>query len=555
MKGQGHEPDYIPASDENHPLFGTHLFQAIFAFILSLRFWLVVIMLMALTCAMAFLDNLPAYLLKVHKLTPSQAAMGSSIMPLGALAGLILSIFFYDRFSKKQLRIILGVTLVIATLALLTLKNLSFFELDQGATLILAMALIFIFGLTISPAYYIPMSIFSIEFGGPHSATLVSVDVEGIGIEFESRAKTWGAAEPEIQSRSSAIHAELFKVVADEWLAEAGVRPLLHSLAVDVIRADGKLRGIIVENKAGRQAILAKRIIDGTGDADIIKLAGGPWQKTPREKMMAVTVMFSCSGVNKARFLEYVKTNPQKYKDWGKNWDMETSGKEDEMFSPYLEEPFNKAREQGVISPGLKSIGGTWSTVNDHGEASYLNMVHMNEYDGADVWDLTRGEIEGRRQAMQAIKALNHFVPGFEDALLKNFGMTLGIRDTRKIQGLYDMTENDVREQARFEDSIGIFPEFIDGYGVLILPTTGRYFHVPYRALQPRGMENNLVAGRSIAGDAISHAATRNMMCCAVSGQGAGVAAAISVKQNKTTNEVAIVDIQAELRRQGVRYR
>ena len=77
-------------------------------------------------------------------------------------------------------------------------------------------------------------------------------------------------------------------------------------------------------------------------------------------------------------------------------------------------------------------------------------------------------------------------MPGCEDAKLRNFGMTLGIRDTRKIDALYNLTERDVREQARFDDSIGIFPEFIDGYGMLILPTTGRYFHVPYRSLVPQ---------------------------------------------------------------------
>jgi hypothetical protein len=208
---------------------------------------------------------------------------------------------------------------------------------------------------------------------------------------------------------------------------------------------------------------------------------------------------------------------------------------------------------------GLKSIGGTWSGISEAGEATYLNMVHMSGFDGTDVWDLTRAEIEGRRQAMLAIKALQRFAPGFEGADLRNFGMTLGIRDTRKIVGRYNLTEQDVRQQARFEDSIGIFPEFIDGYGVLILPTTGRYFQIPYRALLPQPLpwqvDNLLVAGRAIAGDKISHASVRNMMCCTVTGQGAGVAAAMSVKHNVTTCKIDVCLIQAELQRQGVRLR
>jgi hypothetical protein len=115
------------------------------------------------------------------------------------------------------------------------------------------------------------------------------------------------------------------------------------------------------------------------------------------------------------------------------------------------------------------------------------------------------------------------------------------------------MTADDVKEQGRFEDSIGIFPEFIDGYGYLILPTTGRYFHVPYRSMLPKGVRNLIVTGRVIGGDKVSHAAVRNMMCCAVAGQGAGVAAALSVKSGRDFNEVDLVAVQSELRRQGAR--
>jgi hypothetical protein len=131
--------------------------------------------------------------------------------------------------------------------------------------------------------------------------------------------------------------------------------------------------------------------------------------------------------------------------------------------------------------------------------------------------------------------------------------MTLGVRDTRKIDALYNMTATDVRQQGRFEDSIGIFPEFLDGYGILILPTTGRYFQLPYRTLLPQGVENLLVAGRITGGDRDSHAATRNMMCCAVTGQGAGVAAAISIKDAKAPSALSISRLQDELKRQSAR--
>jgi hypothetical protein len=178
----------------------------------------------------------------------------------------------------------------------------------------------------------------------------------------------------------------------------------------------------------------------------------------------------------------------------------------------------------------------------------------MPEIDGTDVWSLTKGEIEGRRQALMAIDALRRYTPGCENAKLRNYGMTIGIRDTRKLVSRYELTAADVREQGRFDDSIGIFPEFIDGYGILILPTTGRYFQVPYNAMVPNdGVRNLLVAGRSIGGDHTSHAAVRNMMCCTVAGQGAGVAAAVAVKTGHDVAEIDIAAVQTELKRQDVR--
>jgi hypothetical protein len=151
------------------------------------------------------------------------------------------------------------------------------------------------------------------------------------------------------------------------------------------------------------------------------------------------------------------------------------------------------------------------------------------------------------------VEAMRRFNPGCETAKLRNFGMTLGIRDTRKIDAAYNMSSQDVRGQGRFEDSVGIFPEFIDGYGILILPTTGRYFQVPYRTMLVKEVENLLVAGRATGGDRDSHAATRNMMCCTVTGQGAGVAAAISVKHAQAFSDLDIDLVQTELLRQGVR--
>ena len=385
-----------------------------------------------------------------------------------------------------------------------------------------------------------------------HSQT---VEANGIGREFEERAKAMGAAVPESQSLSYEIDSEGFKLVADALVQEADIHPMLHRVFVAPIMDGDSITGIIVESKAGREAILAKRVIDATGDADVAHRAGAPTHTTPVEQMQAASVMFHLAGVDKKAFMAGVQHDPQTYKDWSTGeWVIETSGKEDAMFSPFLKKPFAQAIRDGVIPAHLNTIAGTWGAMHDTGELTYMNLVHLAGCDGTDPDSMTRFEIEGRKQAMLATEALRRYTPGCAGVRLRNFGMTIGIRDTRKIDAAYNLTEHDVREQARFDDSVGIYPEFIDGYGVLILPTTGRYMHIPYRSMLPKRVKNLLVAGRAIGGDRIAHAATRNMACCAVAGQGAGIAAALSIRSGKALDAIDIGALQAELQRQEVRY-
>ncbi len=380
-----------------------------------------------------------------------------------------------------------------------------------------------------------------------------TVESEGIGVEMERLAAQMGGTMKWPYNNSECLDADFFKVVADHLVREAGVRPLLHCYATEAIVEEGRVRGVITESKSGRQAIRADRVIDCTGDADIAYLAGCSYRKTPRDQMLGVTTVFNCAGVDKERFLSYVAENPATYGDWNKDWEQVTSGKEDQLLTPFLDKAFEKAKAEGAI-PSEMDISGTWSTISDAGEATNLNLVYMKNYDGTDVRDLTQAEMQGRQECMEALKALKAAVPGFENAKLRNFGMTIGTRDTRKIVGRYELTEDDVQNQGRFEDSIGIFPEFLDGYGVLMLPTTGRYFQVPYGALVPLEVDNLLVAGRCVAGDRMSHAAMRNMMACTVTGQGAGVAAAVSLAEETTSSAVDITSVQRALDAQGVRY-
>jgi len=393
-----------------------------------------------------------------------------------------------------------------------------------------------------------------------------TIDAGGIALEFEQRAKEMGATIDIIgkiknkdmkaqleqegllvndQPTYEVLDTELFKFVVDQMVKEAQITPLLHCYVTDVIKEGDTITGVITESKSGRQAILAKRVIDATGDADVAFHAGVPFRKSPKDDLMEVTVNFGCSGINIGKFLMYIYLNPGKIGDWG-----ETAN--EEAFSTYLTEPFNKAREAGEI-PEDVTIESYWTNYTDAGEITSFNGIHMKNIDPTDVWDLTKAEMEGRKRVIWAVNALKKYTPGFKKASLRSIGASLGTRESRKILGEYMITESDVRNQARFEDSIGICPEFIDGYGIAIMPITGRYFQVPYRIMVPQKVENLLVAGRCVAGDKISHAATRQMCCCIVTGQAAGIAAALSIKQKKKCRAIDVAKLQKALQEQGVR--
>jgi hypothetical protein len=375
-----------------------------------------------------------------------------------------------------------------------------------------------------------------------------TIDAGGIGVEFEKRAMEMGAVLEDHEGQGQLLEADMFKYVADRLVQEAGIVPLLHCWTVDAIMDGNTVKGVVTESKSGRQAILARRVIDATGDADVACRAGAPYSKEPKARMMPVTTSFGCSGVDVQGFLEYVKTHPSRLSDWA----AKTSGKEDDLFSTWIVEPFNEAKQAGEM-PGDAVVCGYWGGLTEAGEATNINVAHVLGVDATDVWDLTMAEMDGRQKAIWALEALKKYTPGFENCRLRSFNSSLGTRESRKIVGEYVLTEHDVKHRARFDDSIGIFPEFLDAYGEVIMPTTGRYFQVPYGILLPRNLENLLVAGRCVSADRTAFAATRQMMCCTVTGQGAGVSAAVSVEDDVACRHVSLTRVQKALEEQGVR--
>ena len=145
-----------------------------------------------------------------------------------------------------------------------------------------------------------------------------TVESEGIGVEFERRAKEMGGSRREPQSLSEALDADMFKYVADKMVEESGIVPVLHCLAVEAVMEGDCIRGVITESKSGRQCILAKRVIDATGDGDIAMRSGAPYRMDPKEKLQGLTVSFGCSGVDRERFLADVAKHPGRIGDWAR---------------------------------------------------------------------------------------------------------------------------------------------------------------------------------------------------------------------------------------------
>lgn len=398
-----------------------------------------------------------------------------------------------------------------------------------------------------------------------------TVDAGGILLEFERKAREMGGTTNILETVSDTsmlpwlellglvkdgqatyelLKSELFKYVADVLLQEAKVTPLLHTTVVDAIMSGGAIQGVVVHSKSGRQAILAKRVIDATGDADVAAMAGAPFTKAERRELMECTANCGCTNVDTKAYADYQLQAQGKMIEWAPKAD----SKDANLPSTHIKKPFDEAIKAGELQlPQDVSVIAYPGYFTPQGEIPSLNMVHLTNVDPTDVWDLTRAEMTGRKLNLAALEVLRKRVPAFKDAILKNTAFSLGTRESRKIVGSYRLTEADVRGEARFSDSIGVCPEFLDGYGALCLPRSGRYFQVPYGVILPQAVENLLVAGRCVSGDRISHAATRQMVCCALTGQGAGVAAAESIRQGVTCRDVEIGKVQERLKLQGVR--
>jgi hypothetical protein len=331
---------------------------------------------------------------------------------------------------------------------------------------------------------------------------------------------------------------EIFKQVAFELLDSSGVKFLLHSLASGVI-GGGKVQGVIFETKSGPVIIKANVTVDCTGDADVAAQAGATYEIGREADGLTepLTLMFCMMDFQRPDFESYVEAHPQQWYGVHGLWEL-----------------IDKARSEGKLD--LKREDVLFFGTPHEREVS-VNSTRVVKVNGIDIWDLTYAEWVGRKQICQIAEFLRHNVPGFQDAYVSRSGISIGVRETRRIQGEYWLTKTDVLEARKFRDVIarGSYPVDIHnpkGKGTLIQQVSPRNaYDIPLRCLIPKKVDGLTVAGRCISGSFEAQASFRVMPICIATGQAAGVCAALSSQRNQSPHHLPASDVQKELMRQG----
>jgi len=361
--------------------------------------------------------------------------------------------------------------------------------------------------------------------------------VGGIPIEFLEKLRSSGVTVGD-PVRDDFVHydIEVAKKVYDEMICEAGCEFLLNSFVCDVEVDRGLITGVVFATVDGLAFARGKFFIDCSGDALVATLAGCP-VVVGREKdgkIMPASMMLKIGGVNIERLHKlYQEEHPEWVGDVFANRSYQG------FMKVGVEEELEEAASRGLLSPLAEETRhwfvGMASTPRE-GEIM-LNVHGAVEKNLLEPWERSRSEVEARARAWAIAECLKNFVPGFENSYVSCSAPLLGIRETRKIVGEYVLTAEDILSGRKFDDGIAFGSCYLavhDPEGREIskdsLPK-GHKYHIPFRSLIPRGMENLLVAGRCISVTHEALGSTRIVPTCMAEGQAAGVAAALAVKE------------------------
>ncbi|MCA1515682.1 FAD-dependent oxidoreductase [Bradyrhizobium sp. NBAIM01] len=326
-----------------------------------------------------------------------------------------------------------------------------------------------------------------------------------------------------------------YKIAADQLLASHKVNMLFHALGAGVVTADERrIDAMLIETKAGRQAVRAEIFVDCSGDGDLAVWAGAPFEIGDEHgHPLYPSMMLRLNGIDPAKAGEAWRTIPQL------------------MEKAVAAGTHRFPRRSAIVRPQKSGI--EW-------RVNFTQVAREDGHaiNGIEPDDLTRGEIEGRKQALAAYEFLRSAVPGFEKSYIVDLPPQLGIRETRRIEGGYQLSGEDVLGCASFADSIGVNGWPIEAHvpGDVVftfppIPESRGYNELPYRMLVPEGVDNLLVAGRCASMTHEGQSAARVSGACFAMGEAAGSAAALALSGNRIPREIPIEKLQETLKQQG----
>jgi hypothetical protein len=371
----------------------------------------------------------------------------------------------------------------------------------------------------------------------------------------------------------SLVDPDYWGLLIFEMMTENGVNLLLHSLAVDVLKEGNSIKGVVVENTSGRQAVLGKVIIDCTGEAHIAARAGAPYDQAPKEILEPHTVSFTVDGVDWTKVLQYVKDNAvyefnamtHPYLNWSPEQIVERIRQVKDITEISNFMGYYSLRDKAVAAGEWHPYSGIGFFImpreNGVFQAHFQHSSQVDNADPTDVRDLTYCEVECRKQIVMALKFIKKYLPGFEKSYLTRMCPELRIRESRRIVGDYILTKADVAEARKFKDVIGkssfasgakhVATQDTIAYEGIVYPKDGGSFDIPYRCLVPKIIENFLVAGKAISTDRDSY--KRFLQETMVTGQAAGVAAALCARKGIMPRQLEqdVAELQDILQKQG----
>lgn len=385
--------------------------------------------------------------------------------------------------------------------------------------------------------------------------------VQGIMGELIERLKKKGFSTGHIEDSTGFTYTvtpfdgEGLKVEEEQMLLESGGEILYHTTLADVEVEDQNIQSITVCNKKGLTKYYASCFIDATGDADLSTWAGVPFSKGREEdgSMQPVTLMLKMDHVNIEKVKEFIINHPDEFPRL--NGNMEKIVRANRLSIGGFTKMFEEGKKQGLLSTEREDI--LFFESNTPGEVIF-NTTRILGCDGTEPLDLSRAEIEGRKQNQEIALFVKKFIPGFEVARVVTTGPAIGVRGSRQIIGQYTLTAEDLIQGLVFEDTIAVGGYPVDihspsgsGTHVIEMPW-GHQYYIPLRTLKNECIHNMVTVGRCISATFEAQAAIRVSPIIGAVGHAGGIAAALMVLEKlQSVSEVDHKLVQEKLIEQG----